>query len=235
TGTSPTEVAEAERVASAAVIAFPPHSENGGAPDLHVKIRKTLEIADVSIVVPVQHDVRRTERFLASLDETLPQAFRGEIVLVDDALDDPAAALLDRFAQTHERAVVVRNPTALGPLASASRGADAAGEDALVFVGSEALLLPDWLRPLLDTQREHADAGAVGGRIVDPGGGLREAGGTVFRDGSALHFGYGQANPEAGLFDYVRRVDYCSRLLLATPRRLFLELGGFDRSFGPDV
>ena len=92
------------------------------------------------------------------------------------------------------------------------------------------MLLPGWLGPLVGVLHERGDAGAVGGRLLLPDGSLEEAGGTVFSDASALRFGFGEADPEAGLFDYVHPVDFCSGLL-ATPRELFLELDGFDGRF----
>ena len=236
TQSTPGAAAEAARVATAAVIAFPADSENGAEPDVHLKIPEIpLAVSGVSIVVPVQGDAPETARCLASLHETLPREFSGEIVLVDDALEDLAAELLNEFAQSHDRTVLARNPTSAGPLESANRGAEAASEETVIFLGPDVLLLPGWLRPLLDTLHEHDDAGAVGGRLLFPDGSLEEAGRTVFSDGSVLRFGYGQTDPEAGLFDYVRRVEHCSRRLLATPRSLFLELGGFDGRFSPEV
>ena len=76
------------------------------------------------------------------------------------------------------------------------------------------------------------DVGAVGGRLVYPDGRLQEAGGLVFRDGSAAKFGYGDPDPDFPLFMVPREVDYCSGCLLAFRRDFFLESGGFDPAYG---
>ena len=224
---------EAERVASAAVIEFPVGASDGEGTDVRLKVEASaLAVSDVSVVVLVGADTRYVESGLTSLEETLPRGFAGEIVLVDDG--GTAAELVDRLAGAHERALVVRSP-AVDPLEGASRGAAAASEETLVIVDANLLLLQGWLRPLLEVLRGRPDAGAVGGRLLRPDGSLEEAGGIVFRDGSALRLGHGQLDPEAALFDYVRPVDFCSRFVLATRRQLFLELNGFGGRFGSDL
>src|SRR5262249_13071055 len=77
------------------------------------------------------------------------------------------------------------------------------------------------------------DAGAVGGKLLYPDGTLQEAGGIIFSDGSGCNFGRNDQNANAPLYSFLREVDYCSGALLATPRKLFLEIGGFDSRFTP--
>jgi GT2 family glycosyltransferase len=89
------------------------------------------------------------------------------------------------------------------------------------------------LRALLRTFREHPDAGAVGGKLLYPDGRLQEAGSSVFSDGSAANFGRDDRVIEAPAYNYLREVDYCSGALLATPRALFAEIGGFDKRYAP--
>jgi GT2 family glycosyltransferase len=55
----------------------------------------------------------------------------------------------------------------------------------------------------------------------------------VFRDGSAAKFGAFDPALTAPLYNFVRDVDYCSGALLATPRALFEQLGGFDVAYSP--
>jgi GT2 family glycosyltransferase len=114
-----------------------------------------------------------------------------------------------------------------------NRGAEAATGDILVFLNNDTILLPGWLQPLLEVFEAHPDAGAVGGRLLYPDGRLQEAGGLVFSDGSAAKFGYGDADPEAALYSYLREADYCSGCLLATKRSVFNGIGGFDSRYAP--
>ena len=92
--------------------------------------------------------------------------------------------------------------------------------------------LARWLPPLLAPFRARDDVGAVGGRLVYPDGRLQEAGGLVFRDGSAAKFGYGDPDPDFPLFTVPREVDYCSGCLLTFRRDFFLKSGGFDPAYG---
>ena len=55
----------------------------------------------------------------------------------------------------------------------------------------------------------------------------------IFNDGSCANFGRWDPHPDDPLYNYVRPVDYCSAALLATPSRLWRELGGFDERFRP--
>jgi GT2 family glycosyltransferase len=103
----------------------------------------------------------------------------------------------------------------------------------LVLLNNDTQPVHGWLTALLRIFDEHPDAGAVGGKLVFPNGTLQEAGSLVFRDGSAANFGRGDSNPDHPLFNHVREVDYCSAALLATPRRLFRELDGFEACYVP--
>jgi GT2 family glycosyltransferase len=105
--------------------------------------------------------------------------------------------------------------------------------DILIFLNNDTLPLAGWLPPLLRILREKPEAGAVGGKLVYPDGTLQEAGGVIFADGSGCNFGRFDKASNAPLYNFVREVDYCSGALLATPRALFMELGGFDVRFKP--
>jgi glycosyltransferase involved in cell wall biosynthesis len=100
-------------------------------------------------------------------------------------------------------------------------------------LNNDTVPLAGWLEALLGTFGRFADAGAVGGKLVYPDGRLQEAGGVIFADGSGANFGRGDPDFDAPLYSYVRAVDYCSGALLATPRALFRDLGGFDPAYRP--
>ncbi len=225
-------VAEANRVASAAVLAFSSARRNGQRLDARWKVEPT-EQPSVSIVIPCYDGLKHTDACLSSLRETLPRTVQCEIVVVDDASQDGTAARLDELEQLDERIKVVRNTENLGFLQSSNRGAEAAIGDVLVFLNNDTILLPRWLEPLLRVFAEHEDVGVVGGRLVYPDGTLQEAGGLVFADGSAWKYGYREPDPANPLFSFFRKVDYCSGCLFATRRSLFTELGGFDAGYAP--
>jgi GT2 family glycosyltransferase len=239
---------EARRVASALLLlptvasGRPPKSDtpNGRQPSAAVRLRaQWLQESDlasspsVSIIIPCHNGAHLTRACLAAVEATLPRTFHGEIIVVDDASTDGTRSMLARWVKRNGRGRVLRNATNLGFVGACNRAAKMARGDFIVLLNNDTLPARGWLTALLRTFAEHPDAGAVGGKLVFPDGALQEAGSLVFRDGSAANFGRGDRNPDHPLFNFVRQVDYCSAALLATPRRLFEELGGFDARYRP--
>lgn len=230
---------EARRVAKAAVITLAPSGTKTGTEAaltsetewLAEKERAALRAA--SIIIPTYNGKDYTEACLAALMETLPPDFGGEVIVVDDASTDGTPEALERWTGPNSRVKVLRNPENAGFVESCNRGARAASGEIVVFLNNDTLPLPGWLAALLQTFRDHPEAGAVGGKLVYPDGTLQEAGGVIFSDASGANFGRGDPDPDAPLYCYVREVDYCSGALLATRRSLFEEVGGFDERYRP--
>lgn len=195
--------------------------------------KSSAQIPSVSIVIPVHNHSATTESCLTSLLETLPESFAGEIIVIDDASTDDTPLLLNGWAVRDSRIRCLRNVTNQGFLETTRRGAAAATGDVLLFLNNDTVLLPDWLPPLLRVFRDFPLAGAVGGKLLFADGALQEAGGMVFRDGSAANFGRGDHDLDAPTYNFVREVDYCSGAFLATPRSLFEKIGGFDDRYRP--
>jgi hypothetical protein len=85
---------------------------------------------------------------------------------------------------------------------------------------------------LIETREAFPDAGLVGSKLVFPNGRLQEAGSVVWRDGSALNYGYGE-DPSDPRYAFARRVDYVSAASVLIGADLFEELGGFDECYAP--
>lgn len=189
--------------------------------------------ASASIVIPTFDGIENLRPCLRALERTLGPRFAGEVLVVDDG-SGPATVEFLRERATHLPWLrIVRNEQNLGFIGSCNRGAAEADGDVLVFLNDDTVPLDGWLDALLRVFEEHEEAGAVGGRLVYPDGRLQEAGNVVYRDGSGANVGKGEWDPDAAVFTYVRPVDYCSGALLATPRSLFRELGGFDDRYRP--
>ena len=184
-------------------------------------------------MIPVHGNWPVTAACLRALLPSLPVGWPVEVVIVDDASPDETPARLEALAATDRRIVLLRNTENLGFVATCNRGAKAASGDCLVFLNNDTVPLPDWLPPLIRTFHDFPSVGAVGGKLLFPDGRLQEVGGVVFADGSACNFGREHPDPSWRLFNHVRHVDYVSGALLATPRALFLALGGFGPDFAP--
>jgi len=233
---SPGRVRDAGRVASAAVILIPeagkPAAKARGIIDWRADLPELPDVA-TSIIIPTYNGLARVQACVRALGETLPRRFNGEIIIVDDGSDAATRTGLGRLGETNHALKVLRNQRNVGFVESCNAGAAAATGNILVFLNDDTLPLPQWLTALLATFRRYPDAGAVGGKLIFPDGRLQEAGGVVFCDGSGANFGKWDLDSDNSLYSYVREVDYCSGALLATPLRMFEEIGGFDRRYSP--
>lgn len=222
---------EAHRVASAAVVRL-----DADASKLSVAWIpgfKQQTGASVSIVIPCYNRAAMTEACLRSLFETLPTNTRGEVIVVDDCSTDSTPAMLRRLAKLEKRLKWFRNKRNLRFVDSCNFAAAQAKGETLIFLNNDLVMLPGWLEPMLQVFRNHADAGVCGGKLIFPDGTLQEAGGVVFRDGSAMNYGRGDADLTAPQYSFLREVDYCSGALFATRRELFQKLGGFGTEYRP--
>jgi len=225
---SPRLLADARRVAALAVV------ECGAVPQIEwLREPPAARLPSTSIVMPVFTNWRMTRGCLQAVWSTVPPECDLEVIVIDDASTDDTPRELASLAAAEPRLRVLRNESNLGFVQSCNRAAAGATRDILVFLNNDTVPLPGWLEPLLRTFDLFPRAGAVGGKLLFPDGRLQEAGGILFSDASACHFGRGEANAMAPLFHYVRQVDYVSGALLATPRPLFAALGGFDPDFAP--
>ncbi len=183
----------------------------------------------VAILIPTRNHRAVLARCLDSLART---AYRNyEIVVVDNESDDPATC--DYLAGLSHRVLRVANP---GPRFSfahvnnvAARAVDA---EYLLFLNDDTEVRdPRWLSAMMG-YAQLPGVGAVGARLVYPDGRVQHAG--------ILH-GYYDGLPgpafklagetEHGYLSYLavsRNYGAVTAACMLTPRRVFLEHGGFD-------
>ena len=181
-----------------------------------------------SIIIPVFNKAELTWQCLGSLVREVDFS-RVEIIVVDNASTDNTEAVLARFADYIR---VISNERNAGFVDACNQGAAVARGKYLVFLNNDTTVLPDWLDSLIETIEADATTGAVGSMFLYPDGSIQEAGGIVWRNGEAHHYGWGAA-PDDRRFNFAREVDYCSAASLLVKKDIFERLGGFDRRFAP--
>ena len=182
---------------------------------------------EVSIIIPVHNKHLYTFNCLRSLAG--PALGRPcEVIVVDDGSHDDTPLMLERMRGIR----TLRFERSRGFIDACNAGGGAARGERLVFLNNDTVVTAEWLDALLETYASFEGAGVVGAKLVYPDGRLQEAGGIVWRDGSAWNYGRGD-DPERPEYNYAREVDYCSAACLLVDRRLFWQLGGFDPYYVP--
>jgi GT2 family glycosyltransferase len=186
------------------------------------------DAVDVSIVVPIFNNIGLTLTCLAAVLNQKTR-YSYEILVGDDASSDSGPEILGQV-RGHVR--YLRYNRNLGFLKNCNRVARKARGRYLVFLNNDTLPLPGWLDELIQPFLDVPRVGLTGSKLLNSDGTLQEAGGILWRDGSAWNFGRNR-DPRSPEFNYVKEVDYCSGASIAVPKRLWNKLGGFDPVFHP--
>lgn len=183
----------------------------------------------VSIVIPVYNQFKYTYNCLLSvLENTDKDKTPYEVIIGDDVSTDETKAI----SKLVHNIVVCRNKTNTGFLLNCKNAASKARGKYVFFLNNDTNVQPGYLSELVDYIEKHDDCGVVGSKLVYANGLLQEAGGILWKDGSAWNYGNSQ-NREAPEFNYVKDVDYISGAALMIRKTLWDKVGGFDERFVP--
>lgn len=181
----------------------------------------------VSVVIPVYGKSDFTLRCLKSIQRNAPR-LPFEVIVVDDCSPDDTLSVLAKVRGV----CLVSNEINQGFIRSCNRGAKQAKGEFICFLNNDTEVMPNWLDELIGTFELFENVGLVGSKLIYPDGCLQEAGGIIWRDGSAWNYGRFE-DPALPQYNYAREVDYCSGASILLKRALFNEFGGFDERYLP--
>lgn len=182
---------------------------------------------EISIIIPCYEQLEYTIHCLQSLSEN-PSRVNCEIIVINDASPQDDYTLLNTIPGLQ----LIHNKINLGYLESCNKAATTAKGSFLYLLNNDTYITPGSIDHLFDTFSRQPNAGLVGSKLMYPSGILQEAGGIVWRDGTAWNYGRYKIGHEPR-YNYLRSVDYCSAASVMIPRDLFISLGGFDTIYKP--
>ncbi|MFO0810639.1 MAG: glycosyltransferase [Gemmataceae bacterium] len=187
----------------------------------------------VSIVIPsrCQYDVKTGESLVENcVDSVLRHTKRTPEILVLDRNEMPPE-MERRLADRGVRRIAYAEPfnwSAVNNLAARH----AAGDHLLFLNDDTEVTADDWLDAMLEFSQQ-PEVGAVGAKLVFPGGALQHVGVTVL-DGRPGHPFYGFPAKHTGYFCRAVLPHDCAAVTgacLMTRRDVFKRVGGFDEAF----
>ena len=172
----------------------------------------------ISVIIPAYNSEKTIARCLQSL---LDQEYDGEyeIILVDGSVDRTPEIVRERFPTVR----YFRIDGMSDPGAKRNLGIREAKGDPLLFIDSDCVAEPDWMRRMVEQHAVHPDVAAVGGAAYngnDPGCGVAWAGYMgEFRE-------FIPENPEG-------YVDHIPTLNISYKRWVFERHGFFESRYFP--
>ncbi len=152
-----------------------------------------------------------------------------EFIIAEDAEQVDSGWILGYFLPS---ATIYKNPENLGFLANCMSAVAHSTAEFFVLVNNDIIVHQHAVHELLDSFRTHADAGVIGGLILNADGSIQENGGLVWKDASAWNFHRNWQTADEYAFN-LREADYVSGCWIGFRRAVWDRLGGFDTRFMP--
>lgn len=186
---------------------------------------------DYSIVIPVFNKAGLTRNCLSTLQPTLAGAGEGEVIVVDNASTDETPEMLAEFPWIR----LIRNEKNLGFAGANNQAARVARGKHLVLLNNDTQGFPGWLAAMLKVLQEPG-VGIVGARLLYPDKTIQHAGvviaGVLFGRAGLAPFHHGwQLRGDDPDVSSRREYQVVTGACIATPRDLYLELGGLDEIY----
>jgi len=154
---------------------------------------------------------------------------RLQVIVVDNASTDGSAALVRRHFPAARVIESVRN---LGFAGGVLKATEFATGDMLALLNPDTVVLPGWLRALVETLVRDPRIGIAGCKIYEPDRLTLQHAGGLFRP-NALTDHRGRSESDHGQYDQVEEVPYVTAAALALRRDVIARCGLFDPGYYP--
>jgi GT2 family glycosyltransferase len=220
----PARIAEAERVAKVAVLNLASSASQFYDLEDHTEVL-------VSLIIVSKNQSSDVLRCLQRIEETIPEGFTAEVIVVDDASTDWESDQIARWNDPSLGRIVIRNSEPTGRALCLTDAAKQARGKYLVVLDPSVVPMRGWLSALLRPFRMKPDVGVVAARVYRRDGSLNDLGGAIYEDGSIDHYGVGSPKANDAPLTQLFPVDFCATRAFAVERKLFQDLSGLDGSY----
>ena len=185
----------------------------------------------VTVVIPTRD---RIDLLAPCLDSLLRKSLypQFDVIVVDnDSVEPRTQALLQALQAKDSRLKVLNKSGAFNFSALCNAGAGAGRGDYLIFLNNDTeVVTPDWIERLLFFASA-PDVGAVGAKLLYPGGRVQHVGVLLGMGGVAGHFGAGVTEDDRGWMSrnvLPHDVSAVTGACMMIERDKFDAVGGFD-------
>lgn len=188
----------------------------------------------VSIIIPTRDHAKILKRCVESIVK-LTDYPDYEIIVVDSqSIEEETFMLYQALTRECKRIKIISTPMPFNFSQACNNGANHASGLYLLFLNNDIEIThPDWLIELVQFASVPC-VGAVGAKLLYPGGSIQHAGIVIGMQGHAHHVFMGyktdQFTPH-GFIDWQREVSAVTGACLMVPRKVYWEIGGFDESY----
>jgi GT2 family glycosyltransferase len=184
----------------------------------------------VSILIPTRNNRKFLKTCLESLASSTYKQF--EVLVLDNDSDEPETLAYLEDVRSIHRVLPYRHPFDFARINNF--GAAAARGEYLVLLNDDTSVIePTWIEAMLE-HAQRPEVGAVGAKLLFPGGELQHAGVVVGISRRAGHAFWGFPGDHPGYWDFARVIRNYSAVTAAclmTRKAVFDEVGGFDEAF----